>query len=133
MATDATLTRIEKNSVLSAIQLFQFDPAEFEWVEIKSEEWSQHFTVLKLVHRGTGYYITFGGLQIMYSPGDGRKVDGEIHEHVWDNKRRALNSWLQRLRDEVEAPDLWARSGNYRTPYPPIWGTNHSRGQNGSK
>jgi hypothetical protein len=118
MATDATLTKLQKNAVLEAIQKFQFDPAEFDWAEVVSEEWAAtskfHYMASNLVHRGTGYYITFGGVSQICSPGHGRKVESERHSNIWENQMRRLEEWLYRLRKEVDAPDLWAAVGKER-------------------
>jgi len=114
MATDATLTKLQKNAVLGLIQKFQFEPTEFQWELIESEEWGSTrriYMASQLVHNGTGYYITFGGIRMSYSPGASHKVESEKHEGMWSDKMVQLEQWLRRLRAEVDAPDLWASVG----------------------
>src|SRR5579862_8368146 len=117
MATDATLTRTQKNAVLQVIQKVQLDPAEFSWTEIQTEEWTMQpnqYRASKLIHHGTNYYITFGGLQMNWSPGANRKVESEAHDDLWPAKIIQLEKWLRRVKAEVDAPDLWVAVGKER-------------------
>ncbi len=115
MPTDATLTKGEKNLIFEMIQRRGFDPADFDWREMKSEEWSglfiDHFTVSQLIHSATGYYFTFGGHTVTACPGKLRKIESEVHKDDWTIKSGAFDSWLTRLKAEVEAPDLWVTIG----------------------
>jgi hypothetical protein len=119
MPRDATLTRTQKNAVLGRIQEYGFDPVEFRWQDIETEElgpmgFSDHFTASQLIHDPTNYYFTFGGHNVIFSPGSSRKVDGERHNDNWEVKDHQLQKWLHRLKKEAEAPDLWAAVGNER-------------------
>jgi hypothetical protein len=114
-ASDALLTKQEKNAVFITLQSNGFDPADFSWQEIKSREWGglswQDFIVSQLVHHATGYYFTFGSQVLTTCPGNLRKVEEERHNDDGKIKLSKYEAWLQRLKHEVEAPDLWATIG----------------------
>jgi hypothetical protein len=50
----------------------------------------------------------------MFSPGQHLKTEVQSHDHDWQVKGRHLKSWLQRIKQEHEAPDLWAEIGKER-------------------
>jgi hypothetical protein len=119
MAIDAALRTTEKNLVFSLLNEFGFDPADFEWSEIEREEFVQRrhsrtFRVSVLKHRRSQYYMIFGGVHVVISPGITRKVDGEEHLGQWGFKENYCRIWLNELRKEVDAPDLWASVGQER-------------------
>lgn len=114
-ATDATLTKTEKNRILKLIVKYGPPPDDFEWSEKQQEEYSymayRPYKASVLTHRPTGYYCIFGGHNITTSPGITKKVEDYGHEDQWDKKENACGRWLVDVKLEVEAPDLWATIG----------------------
>jgi len=96
---------------------FGLDALAFEWSEQEQNEFIQRpqfmgrYKVSVLTHRPSRYYITFGGIRVERSPGLERKVESEFHEDAWANKHRACYDWLVALKNELDAPDLWASIG----------------------
>jgi hypothetical protein len=119
MPTDATLTKTERNAVLQALSKYKFDLREFEWKDIQLNESdvyagragfnSKEFTGSKLVHVPTEYYFAVGGYSVISCPGPKGKVQQESHNGDTKVKDGYLETWIKRLRDEVDAPDLWER------------------------
>jgi hypothetical protein len=111
-ATDATLTRIEKNQILKAIHNYGPSPSDFQWTDKDQEEYysisSFRYRVSVLTHRPTGYYCVFGAHSITTSPGLTKKVEPFSHEHRWDKKENICTKWLIVIKLEADAPDLWA-------------------------
>jgi hypothetical protein len=62
----------------------------------------------KLVHKATSYFFAFGAVLVAFSPGLRAKTEVEEHAHNLGAKQGYFMTWLQRLRLEVDAPDLWA-------------------------
>ena len=112
---DVTLTRTQRNDVFGWLTAARFSPDEFEWTEIREREVVRRGVVLfnssVLTHQKTGYYFRFGGIFSRFSPGLEHKSDIEEHEGDWTVKANAFQIWLHRLRQEIDAPDLWASIG----------------------
>lgn len=121
---DATLTKTQKNALLPLLTKHQFDPADFKWEPVITEESdtfagaistnSTRFNASKLVHASTGYYFTFGGYTTVRSPGTTRKLAEDAHKENWQTKLAKFGTWLESLHAEVNAPDLWAAVGQER-------------------
>ena len=111
-ATDATLTKTEKNRILKLIRKYGPPPDDFEWSEMQREEYSymacRPYKASVLTHRPTGYYCIFGGHNVTTSPGLTKKVQDTKHEDQWENKENACGKWLIVVKVEVDAPDPWA-------------------------
>src|SRR6266849_3312276 len=112
MPVDVTLRMTEKNEVLPLINDLGFDPADFEWSEIEQTETrrrsANRFRVSVLTHSRSGYSGVFGGIYLRISPGPNQKVEAHEHMGAWPFKLSYCRFWLQELRKEVDAPDLWA-------------------------
>src|SRR5712691_11893996 len=109
MLTDATLTKLQKNAVFKLVSRYKFDPVDFQWKEDKHHAgYGEYFTASSLVHIPTAYYFTFGAFDVIRSPGRRTKVEREKHELRWEFIVSRLDEWLTDLKDEVDAPDLWA-------------------------
>jgi hypothetical protein len=115
ISTDATLTKAEKNAALKALSGLNLDPGEFEWTENEKQELpgmtSPYYRRSILTHRPTRYYFIFGGAKSEFSPGVTSKVQSEVHENDLSTRKNCLAVWLQRLSEEIDAPDLWASIG----------------------
>ncbi len=68
----------------------------------------------RISHQPTKYYFIFGEHSVHYSPGRQQKTVFESGFHSWAAKESALREWLAELRQEVDAPDLWASIGPER-------------------
>ena len=108
---DATLTTGEKNLLFRLILEQKFDPADFVWSELKTQEYNQRglweYTSSRLTHRKTGYYFIIGGQKLIFSPGTLKKVETVFHEDDWGKKGTLFKEWVKDLREEVDQPDLW--------------------------
>lgn len=118
-ATDATLTKIQKNGVLKWILDYGPPPIDFQWTEKEQEEWAElyayRYNVSVLTHRPTDYYCVFGAHSVTTSPGIARKVENLRHDNVWAKKERACCRWLVDAKREVDTPDLWATIGQEKS------------------
>ena len=118
MSTDARLIKTERNAVFELVEKSGLNPTMFTWDERKHEEPIQMhgMTYAKasvLLHADTGYFYTFGYYYDSCSPGGEYQrierldiFDGGV-EQRWRNRIPAVVSWLGRLKDELEAPDMW--------------------------
>ena len=119
MTIDATLLKQQKNTLLQILIGAKFDPVDFEWQELvlpdhNSNSWMAggllEFKVSKLVHRPSAYYVTFGGLNVIYSPGSTQREEREEHHDSWEKRYSSFRGWLSCLRNELDTPDLWTIS-----------------------
>src|ERR1700691_2213770 len=112
MATDATLTKIEMNRILKVVAEHGPPASEFLWSERRQEEWvdvaSCSYRVSILTHRPTGFYLILGAHGITMSPGLNKKVVGYRHDDSFEKKEDLCAKWLILVKEEAEAPDLWA-------------------------
>jgi len=101
------LQRTQQNEVLAAVQAADLDPGEFSWLPGSHYQGSQ----ARLVHQPSDFYFNFifGGntWQCVFEPGDGVP---RSHNSAgsWYQEMQDVARWLYTLRDEVQAPDLWA-------------------------
>jgi hypothetical protein len=112
MAIDATLTKLQKNAVLSWVLDEKCDPTEFEWKEIQGQEHTQFshntYRASELIHFPTGFYVRFGAVYLTICPGPKSKVEEINLYQDWNARERTVRDWLERVKAEHEAPDLWA-------------------------
>jgi len=112
---DVRLKTTEKSGIYLLVQQSGLNLANFDWADEESEEWidtdSLEFKISVLTHRPTGYYCKFGGTHIEYSPGPDQRVETVNHRDRWAVKSGVTQVWLEELRREVDAPDLWATIG----------------------
>jgi hypothetical protein len=110
MPTDVRLRTTEKNSCYRVVEQSGFDPADFRWSEQTHDEYLhgnyETFRVSVLTHKPTGYFVLFGGFGVSISPGPEQRV--QHYENGKETGDQLCQLWLQELREEVDAPDLWA-------------------------
>lgn len=109
---DVRLKIVEKNEILGLIRGAGLNLRDFSWSGDDSSEHDEsgavYFTVSVLRHLPTDYYCKFGGDWVEISPGPDQRVEMEPHQGAWGIKREVAKLWLEELRKEVDAPDLWA-------------------------
>jgi hypothetical protein len=115
MATDATLTRQQKNFVLQALQEVGFDGSEFRWENSVAQEFSGtgyvNYSSSCLFHVDSNYYFRFGNYVNTFSPGANSKVEIKRHDGNWTAMFNVFDRWPKDVLEEVSAPDLWATVG----------------------
>ena len=100
----------QANEILGAIRRRNLEPSEFKWI-VRQSIMNRNLRVSVLVHQSTGYYFMFdfafddhvGGR----SPGENSSVERKRTE-TWENQYAYATRWLDCLRGELDAPDLWA-------------------------
>ena len=95
------------------------NPAVFTWEERKHEEpvqWSgmTYAMASVLLHPESEYFYTFGNYHDSCSPGVHERIERhDIYENGvegrWDCRLPVVKSWLARLKEELDAPDLWGQ------------------------
>jgi len=105
----------QSNEVLKILQTCKLDPAQFDWLtpEQTTERWRQRDTTFvrqALRHRTSGFFCSFGWpnneLVLRFSPGinapNERGLPGD-----WEMGRQYIYEWAQRVKVELEQPDMW--------------------------
>ncbi len=70
--------------------------------------------------------MIFGGLNVVYSPGTTRKEEREEHRDSWENRYSSFRAWLSCLRNEIDAPDLWAAIGQEKALFAAVSTTSNN-------
>ncbi len=119
MPEDVRLTRTEKNAIFIMIEESGLSPAVFTWKERRHEEPVEMFgmtcaTASVLLHPESDYFYTFGNYCDSCSPGGYERIERQetFKDGVkgrWNYRHRAVKSWLERLKEELDAPDLWGK------------------------
>ncbi len=103
------LLKSQRNDVLETIRNKGLDPLEFEWDTRGSKH--VHGSVSGIFHRPTGYYFIFEHTPThrvsVYSPGSDT-LHTTASRPEWNQQLRDVRKWLDYLKRESEAPDLWA-------------------------
>jgi len=115
-----------RNELFSAIQEAGLDPRECEWKRPKTEktrigDGGDPMWVDMLVHSPTKYWFKFdvdanrnGSLWAVYKPGPTGARSSE-HDGTWPNVLGYFRAWVQSVKAEHEAPDLWAALSQEQT------------------
>ena len=115
MADKATLTPVEKNRVFEYVKGSGLDPADFSWSEITFEEYSMGLPdpciASQLRYKLDDFHFIFGNYSVLASPGQNKRVEHIPHRLEWGIKQRELVYWVRRVKENAEAPDLWASVG----------------------
>lgn len=97
--------------MFQTIQQHGFDPRDFERTEeIRSEQsgrTNHTFLVSAIIHPSSNYHFIFGAMHVTFSPGLFSRTQNEPSVRGWGMKQSLFEVWLRRLRQEVDAPDLW--------------------------
>ena len=105
------ILRTQANEILENIRKRGLDPSEFQWKEVKSRA-TPNLLVSGLFHGPTGHYFIFDFFRsveyyTVRSPGPGSGFDLG-YPKTWGEQYANVLEWLDWLKREVEAPDLWA-------------------------
>jgi hypothetical protein len=115
MPTDATLTISKKDRLFRMLTGMNFDPADFNWSDKTQEEWdglaAHKFIVSELKYKRWDYSFSFGYYGVIACPGQDRKIEKWTHQDNWEYQEQRFEEWLRRLRNEINAPNLWASVG----------------------
>lgn len=107
--SDFELMASQRNDILWAIQNVGFDPSAFEWKKVNRKH-SQFEKAPKLVYRGSSFYFLFESSPpnhiAEFSPGADHPHERQV-SGSWQGQIVCVHRWLEYLRREVEAPDLW--------------------------
>ncbi len=116
----AKLLKTQKNAVLLAIQAIGLNPSDFEWREIGSiyDRGSRdRRTVEALVHPEHGFFVfdsTDQSLVARRSPGPKLNEDTDFEEN-WNDFFPHFETWIEAIKAEIDAPDLWELIGKQQT------------------
>ncbi len=111
------LLQTHMNEVHDAIVTYELDPSEFQWKEVELQGdglglYGQSAGIVsRLVHIPTSYSCTFDmrdPFWVIIIPGRNKPRE---HEEVedWEGYRSWFNAWLYWVKEQDEAPDLWAK------------------------
>jgi hypothetical protein len=120
------LTQVQKNAVFQRIRAAGLNPDEFAWLEEPSNltmvgGGRPPYTVEILGHAPTGFWFRFDTeahrnsmpLWVVFRPAsDGGPEERAYAGGGWDHVLDFLNTWLDLVREEHAAPDLWAALRN---------------------
>lgn len=116
MVEKCLLLKTQKNDVIETIVGCGLDPSEFRLEEVELQDdgagiYGQSAGIVsKYVHIPTGHYCLFDmreHFHMTFTPGHNRP---RFHASVetWEVIRRSIIVWLSLLKEQYEAPDLWA-------------------------
>ncbi len=105
------ILRTQANDVFNIIQELGLVPSDFEWQEHDSESSDgDYYKVSKLIHKPTGYNFIFDYDYDQHfairSPGKDSVVESRSTDY-WSRQLGYASEWLQLLKREIDAPDLW--------------------------
>jgi hypothetical protein len=110
-----TLLKSQWNNVYEAIEIEDFDPAEFARTTIYGDVF--HGSVPQLLHESTGSDFVFDfveqtGLHAPnWSPGEQQPRDVSQYASDWPDTVMLVRRWLVNVERERSTPDLWAMLG----------------------
>lgn len=104
------LLRSQSNDVFNVLRDAGLDPEMFEW-ETRQTVNRADIQVPVLVHRPTDYFFQFDymrdGHYARFSPGRESLIDSE-YPGGWPGQLGYVYKWIDYLKREIEAPDLWS-------------------------
>ena len=96
------------------IQKMGLNPAEFEWTtETRPITGGGTYIVSKLVHTQSKYWIFFDTTRTVFSPGASKRTDDSVVLSGYlggelNSRLESAGLWLEYLKREITAPDIWA-------------------------
>jgi hypothetical protein len=114
---DHELLKSQKNQVLAVINRAELSPKDFEWTDVPTAvtataSRSRSYMVQALVHAPTDAWFIFdidverGHHYAIFRPG--RQGPGEqINAGDWTSEIGYVQRWVEYVKREYEAPDLW--------------------------
>ena len=107
------LSRLEENAVAEAAQAVGLDPQEFEWRTRPPEKFGPS-PYRRIIHKPTGSHLEFSlnsngvtGHWLDWSPmfPSGQRY---MSATTWASASRVIDAWVSIVKQNHEAPDLWA-------------------------
>jgi hypothetical protein len=112
--SESLILKSQKFEIFKIIENEQLSPQEFIWETVASVN-DAHLKVSRLVQVNTNYYFQFDFLKSSHfyemSPGDSKQIE-KIHSNSWHLQLSAFQRWVQNLKREIEAPDVWSAIAN---------------------
>ncbi len=103
------MLKSQANAIFDILRGLEFEPTDFVW-ETRDSIQTPGLKVSSLVHKPTGYYYVFDFHEnkhwTMHSPGSDQLVEQQ-YPGSWDYQQKYVRTWLENLKQEVEAPNLW--------------------------
>ncbi|HUV03724.1 MAG TPA: hypothetical protein VMX94_01300 [Armatimonadota bacterium] len=109
MSERRLVLKTQKNEVLELIRQLDLDPSEFLWRECDSRK-SANLVISKLIHRPTRFYYEFDFHKDQHWARHSPAKDSAVDYHYpgsWSCQRQCFVTWLQCVKRETQAPDLW--------------------------
>ena len=110
---ESLILKSQARDIFELIKSIQLTPEDFKWETVSSN--IGLLKVSRLVHINTNYYFQFDFVKTQHhyvcSPGNSTQVESATAGN-WDNHIAAFKRWLQYLKREIEAPDLWSAIAN---------------------
>ena len=112
---DFQLLKSQRNEVFNWIRVVGLIPSEFSWATSSSESFPDH-SVSRITHFPTGYFLSFDRSsrwhQMYFSGSPGRNEISfsryGTEKELWsDDTKIIVQEWLNNLKKEIDAPDLW--------------------------
>lgn len=113
--TDFQLLKSQRNDVFIWVGEVGLNPSEFKWSTSYSESFDDH-SISKITHFPSGYFLNFdrsSRWQQMYFTGSPGRNEISFSRYgtqkeLWsDDTKIIVQEWLNNLKKEIEAPDLW--------------------------
>lgn len=116
---DVRLMTTERDNMFRVIEHVGLATSCFQWRELKnymepSEYGSSWTKASVLVHVPSEYFYTFGKYVDQFSPGRTDRVESKsLYEYSnsdkWSSRWQSVETWITRLKEEIDAPDLWSQ------------------------
>lgn len=117
----------QENSVFERLQAADMNPADFEWVEgifytepekytLRPGKIKNECPVLRLKKQPQYYFqfeFDYSSHDYTCSPGNDCFAE-KGHPCVWIGQLISVENWAGRVKNEIEAPDLWADLNKYQ-------------------
>jgi hypothetical protein len=111
------LRTTQRNDVLAEIEDVGLDAAHFEWSDFEARRLE---AIDVLVHRPSTnvrfafHFLENGNWYLNWQPGAQGPTDRRSPGPYWRDVLPHVGQWLETVRSELEAPDLWAEIGRAR-------------------
>jgi len=125
MPESLLLLKTQKNEVFDILLNESLEPADFTWSQERGEL-LPNLLVSRLNYRSGHFYFKFDfalsshGRNFVYycifTPG-GKTILHKDYPDDWTQQKEHIRSWAKRLKQEIEAPDLWQEIEKYRPTF----------------
>jgi len=119
MSDDLTLLKTQKNELYKILESNELNPSDFSW-DVRESKMETDTDISVLFYRERDFYFQFDFTSdqwcLTYAPAKEKRSDFDAVSG-WNDVTYSLKIWIDLLKKELDAPDLWQEIEKYQEAF----------------